>query len=163
LNNVAIAAGSNLGDRRSHLEYAVDRLSAVLGGLTVSPFYETAPVGVTAQPEFLNGAMVGVTALSARSLLDTLLAIERERGRERPFPGAPRTLDLDLILVGTLVVDEPGLTVPHPRFRTRLFVLQPLADIAAHWVDPMTRKSIGELAAECRAASGQPLRPFGRA
>ena len=81
---------------------------------------------------------MGETALSPRALLDALLAIERERGRERPYPNAPRTLDLDLILFGDAVIDEPGLVVPHPRFRERRFVLEPLAEIAPDLVDPVS-------------------------
>ena len=90
---------------------------------------------------------MGDTALSARELLDQLLAIERERGRERPFPGAPRTLDLDLILYGNQVVDEPGLVVPHPRFRQRRFVLEPLAEVAPDLIDPLTSQTVQALAA----------------
>ena len=90
---------------------------------------------------------MGDTALSARELLDQLLAIERERGRERPFPGAPRTLDLDLILYGNQVVDEPGLVVPHPRFRQRRFVLEPLAEVAPDLIDPLTGQTVQALAA----------------
>lgn len=142
MSKVAIAVGSNLGDRQSHIDFAVDRLAAVLSDLKISPFYETAPVGVGPQPAFLNGAIVGATALSPRALLDRLLDIERERGRDRPYPGAPRTLDLDLILYGDLILDEPGLQVPHPRFRERAFVLAPLADVAAEWIDPESGLSV---------------------
>ena len=142
---VAIALGSNLGDRVAHLQYAVTRLSAVLSSIEVSRWYETEPVGTAPQPRFLNGAVVGETALPARQLLDTLLAIERERGRERPFPGAARTLDLDLVLFGDQVIDEPGLVVPHPRFRERRFVLEPLAEVAPDLVDPVTTVTIRTL------------------
>jgi len=126
---VAIALGSNLGDRASHLAYAVDRLRPRLANLAVSPFSETEPVGVVPQGRFLNGALAGVWRGTARELLDYLRAVEGERGRERPHPGAPRTLDLDLILFGGAVIDEPGLVVPHPRIDERLFVLEPLAEL----------------------------------
>jgi 2-amino-4-hydroxy-6-hydroxymethyldihydropteridine diphosphokinase len=142
---VAIALGSNLGDREAHLRYAVDRLSAVLTAVRVSPFIETEPQGVGPQPRFLNGALVGGSQLNARDLLGVLQTIERERGRERPHVGAPRTLDLDLVLFGAEVVDQPGLTVPHPRFRERAFVLQPLAAIAPEMIDPVTRLTVREL------------------
>jgi len=145
LNNVAIAVGSNVGDRQAHIDFALGRLRDVLSEVVVSSLYETEPVGVEPQPSFLNGAIIGRTSLGAHDLLRTLLQIEREGGRERPHPGAPRTLDLDLILYGDEVIDEPDLQIPHPRFRERLFVLDPLAEIAADWMDPVTGRSIKEL------------------
>lgn len=142
----AVALGSNLGDRRSHLDFAVSRLHSILSALRVSSYYDTDPVGVPdAQPRFLNAVAVGETAMTARELLQALLAIERERGRERPFPGAARTLDLDLVLYGNLVTDEPGLVVPHPRFRERVFVLAPLSEIAPEMVDPATGLTVRAL------------------
>ena len=147
---VAIALGSNVGDRQAHLAFAVDRLRAQLPDLAVSRWHETEPVGVRPQGPFLNGAATGTTALTARDLLNVLLQIERTRGRERPFSGAPRTLDLDLILYGADAIDEPGLRVPHPRFRERLFVLEPLAEIAPDWIDPETGRSIRTLRNELR-------------
>ena len=143
--SVAIALGSNLGDRLSHLAFAVDQLRLHLTGLRVSSWHQTDPVGVGPQPRFLNGALVGKTDLSARELLEELLRIERARGRERPYMGAARTLDLDLVLYGDVTLDEPGLRVPHPRFRERLFVLKPLAEIAPDWRDPETGLTISDL------------------
>jgi len=148
---VAIALGSNLGERRAHLSFAVDRLHRVLSDVHVSSWYETAPVGVAPQPKFLNGVVIGrVSHTSPRELLNLLLDIERERGRVRPHPGAPRTLDLDLILYGNVVMREPGLRIPHPRYRERRFVLEPLAEVAADWTDPETGRRVGELLAELR-------------
>lgn len=147
MNSVAIALGSNLGDREAHLEFAARRLQDLLHDVRVSRWHETVPVGVGSQPNYLNAAAVGLTALPARTLLDELLAIERARGRERPFPVAPRTLDLDLLLYGGEVIDVPGLRVPHPRFRERLFVLEPLAEIAGDWIDPGTGRTIDALLA----------------
>ena len=95
---VAIALGSNLGDREGYLRSAIAALQPSIRDLRVSTFHDTAPVGVGPQPTFLNAAAVGETSLAAPALLDTLLAVERDLGRERPFPGAPRTVDLDLIL-----------------------------------------------------------------
>jgi 2-amino-4-hydroxy-6-hydroxymethyldihydropteridine diphosphokinase len=94
---------------------------------------------------FLNAAAVGETELPPRELLETLLAIEQQFGRERPYAGASRTLDLDLILYGDRIIDEPGLSVPHPRFHERAFVLAPLAEIAADWIDPRSRHTVSQL------------------
>ena len=114
--------------------------------MRVSSFHETEPVDVAVpQPMFLNAAATGESMLSAAAILDVLLAVEAGFGRERPAPKAPRTLDLDLILYGDQIITTPGLTVPHPRFRARLFVLEPLAEIAADWVDPVSGKTVGEL------------------
>jgi 2-amino-4-hydroxy-6-hydroxymethyldihydropteridine diphosphokinase len=146
MDRVAIALGSNLGDRAAHLDFAVSRLADAIQHLRVSSYFETEPVDVPdAQPPFLNAACVGDTTLAPRELLALLHAIERERGRERPFQNAARTLDLDLILFGSVVLNEPGLVVPHPRFRERQFVLEPLADIAPDMLDPVGGSTIAEL------------------
>jgi 2-amino-4-hydroxy-6-hydroxymethyldihydropteridine diphosphokinase len=142
---VAIALGSNLGDRDARLREALALLGSSIWALQASTFHDTDPVGVAPQPQFLNAAAVGQTTLTARELLSMLLELERQLGRERPYPGAPRTIDLDLILYGDAVIGEPGLIVPHPRFRERRFVLEPLAEIAADWVDPVTGLTIAEL------------------
>lgn len=144
---VAIALGSNLGDRRAAIQFAIDRLSRILTSLSFSDIIETDPEGegLQDQPQYLNAVVSGTTTLDARSLLAAMLGIEQEYGRERPFPGAPRTLDLDLVLLGDDVIDEPGLQVPHPRFRDRFFVLGPLAEIAPHMVDPVTGQRVSEL------------------
>lgn len=143
---VAVSLGSNLGDRRAHLVYAIDALRLDLADVSVSSFLETRPVGVG--PEhgpYLNAIVVGDTQLSARMMLERLLEIEEERGRVRPYPQAPRTLDLDLVLYGDQIIEEDGLSVPHPRFRERPFVLRALAEIAPDMVDPVTRTTVAEL------------------
>jgi 2-amino-4-hydroxy-6-hydroxymethyldihydropteridine diphosphokinase len=142
---VAVALGSNLGDRERYLRDATAALRASVSGLTVSSFYDTAPLGVGDQPRFLNAAATGYTTLSARVLLETLLGIEAKFGRTRPHPGAARTLDLDLILYGDQIIEEQDLTIPHPRFRERRFVLEPLAEVAPDWIDPVTKRTIREL------------------
>lgn len=126
------------------------RLSEVLSDIACSDIVETDPEGpdgevLAGEPLFLNAVVTGTTTLRARDLLNELLSVEREFGRERPHPGAARTLDLDLILFAADVIDEPGLQVPHPRFRTRFFVLGPLAEIAPDLVDPVTGLRVGEL------------------
>jgi 2-amino-4-hydroxy-6-hydroxymethyldihydropteridine diphosphokinase len=128
-----IALGSNLGDREGALRAALEALAGEPGidVVAVSPFRDTEPVGYLDQPRFVNGAAALETELSARALLDRLLAVERRFGRSRegvPAQG-PRTLDLDLLLYGDAEIDEPGLRVPHPRMHERRFVLEPLADL----------------------------------
>ena len=146
LFRVAIALGSNLGDRRAHLEYAVEALRIDLDDLRVSTFIETEPAGVGSEHgPYLNAAVTGFTRLTPRDLLDRLLEIEEERGRMRPYPMAPRTLDLDLVLYGDQIIDEDGLRVPHPHFRERGFVLGPLSEIAPDMIDPVTGKPVAEL------------------
>ncbi len=156
-NAVAITLGSNLGDREANLAFGLSALPGFITNLTSSRWHDTAPVGVPAdQPRYLNGVVVGETELGAREVLERLLQIEEAAGRTRPSPMAPRTLDLDLILFGGERIEEPGLVVPHPRFRERLFVLEPLAEVAPGWIDPATGKSISALLREQQAARPGP-------
>ena len=153
-SNVVVALGSNLGNREAHLAFAVARLSKVLSSVRRSAWHDTAPVGVPSdQPRYLNAVVIGETTLSARQLLDQMLAIEFAAGRTRPSPLAPRTLDLDLILFGSERIQQPGLVVPHPRFRERLFVLEPLAALAPDLIDPETGETISVLLRRARASS----------
>jgi 2-amino-4-hydroxy-6-hydroxymethyldihydropteridine diphosphokinase len=145
---VVVALGSNLGDRREHLLWAMSRLARTLQHSRASSIIETDPVGVPdVQPPYLNAVIVGRCALSPRDLHDGLLALELERNRERGRPNAPRTLDLDLILYGEMVVTEAGLEVPHPRFRDRRFVLEPLAEVAPELRDPVSGLTVARLLA----------------
>ena len=153
---VAVALGSNLGDREEYLRQGVAALAAIVDDMRVSSFYETAPVGVGPQPRFLNAAVTGRTTLDAAAFLHSLLEIEARLGRVRTFPGAARTLDLDLILHGQTVVDAPDVTVPHPRFRERAFVLAPLAELAGDWVDPVSGRTVAELYQRLTPSTGEP-------
>ena len=143
--DVVIALGSNQGDRRAHLAYAISALETLFTEVRASPFVETVAEGVGGQPGFLNGVVVGLTALLPQDLMKALLEIEKERGRLRPYPGAPRTLDLDLILLGSCMFENKQVQVPHPRFRQRRFVLEPLVGIAPELVDPVTGSTMSEL------------------
>ena len=127
-----VGLGSNLGDRERMLWGAVHMLAfnPEVDVVAVSSLRETDPVGFEDQPRFLNAAVAIETELEPRALLDLLLSVERELGRTRDGPRfGPRTIDLDLLLYGDGVVDEPGLTVPHPRLHERRFVLEPLAEL----------------------------------
>ena len=121
-----VGLGSNLGDR----EGLIRRAAELIGAVRLSTLIETDPWGYENQPRFLNAVAEIDTTLSARQLLDHLLDVERRLGRERIGPRwGPRTIDLDLLLYGDEVIDEPGLVVPHPRIAERRFVLEPLAEL----------------------------------
>lgn len=139
---VFIALGSNLGDRVGNVAEAtlrIDNLPATRV-LAVSSLYETSPVGKTDQPRFINAVLAAVTDLAPRDLLAHLLAIETLMGRTRGERWGPRLIDLDLLLHGDVILDEPGLTLPHPRMAERPFVLVPLTEIAPLARDPLTNR-----------------------
>lgn len=127
-----VGIGSNLGDREEHLRRAVELLTAedAISVLASSQLRETEPVGPVAQGPFLNGAVQVETELGPRELLERLLAIEERLGRVRRERFGPRTIDLDLLVYEDAVVDEPGLTLPHPLLHERRFALEPLAELA---------------------------------
>ncbi len=143
-----LALGANLGDRRENIWDAVKRLRSI-DGMTVtrvsSLFDNPAVGGPAGSPPFLNGAVRLQTSLGPRELLLRLLSVERDMGRVRREKWEPRVIDLDVLLYGDRVIDEPDLKVPHPRMHERRFVLQPLAEIAPDVVHPVLRRSIRDL------------------
>ena len=145
-----VGLGSNLGDREATIRRAVELLGERPGVevVAVSTLRDTDPVGYEDQPRFLNGAVALEVDLPPRALLEELLAVERELGRDRPHETrwGPRTIDLDLLLYGEETVDEPGLTVPHPRLAERQFVLEPLYELAPELTLPDGR-TVRDLAA----------------
>ncbi len=152
----AIALGSNLGDSPAILKDALHELSAraEIRLVACSRFYQTAPVGPP-QPDYLNACAVVSTTLSPHALLQTLLTVEQHFGRVRRERWGPRSLDLDLLLYGDIILAELDLEIPHPRFRERAFVLVPLAEIAPDWRDPVTGQSVQAL---CDALDGAGVR-----
>ena len=157
-----IGLGSNIGDRRGALESALARLQSRAGieVTAVSGAWETSPVGPVAQADFLNAAAELRAALEPRRLLEVLLSTEREHGRERRQRWGPRSLDLDLLLVGDRRLEEPGLTIPHPRLASRRFVLVPLLEIAPGLVHPVSGERLADLLAGLE--SGDRVRRAGR-
>lgn len=148
---VGIGLGSNQGNRAANLRFGLRGLQRHLDDARPSSIYETEPKGMSDQPQFLNACCVGHTRLTARRLLEKMKSLEAEAGRETGGPRyGPRILDLDLLLYGTAVIEQPGLVVPHPRIRERGFVLVPLAELAPDMTVPASAgnsaASVAELA-----------------
>jgi 2-amino-4-hydroxy-6-hydroxymethyldihydropteridine diphosphokinase len=156
---VLLGLGANLGDPRRQLAQAVARIRALLDDVRVSSVYRTEPVGHREQPDFHNLVVGGWTTLQPEALLRALLAIEDDLGRARSFPNAPRTIDIDLLAYGDVVMRTAALTLPHPRMAERGFVLHPLAEIAPEWVHPQ----LGRTARELLSAAAQSLERVERA
>ena len=142
---VYLSLGSNIGDRAGNLNTAVDRLRALGEVTAVSSFYETEPVEFTAQPWFLNCAVKLDTDKTPRQLLAGILDIEQQLGRRRGREKGPRIIDLDILLFGNSIVQDQGLTIPHPAMHERRFVLEPLAEIAPNVLHPVLKRTIREL------------------
>lgn len=145
---VYLALGSNVGDRESNLKSGIRGLSCK--GVEIvrcASIYTTEPRDLPDQPWFLNTVIEGRTSLDPSKLLEACLAVEEENHRQRvpDTRNGPRTLDIDIVFYGHEIVHQPGLSIPHPRFFTRRFVLVPLAEIAADLADPVSGKSVGEL------------------
>ena len=143
---VYLGLGSNIGDRRAHLRKAVDELQARdLRLLRVSGIYETEPVGLREQRWFLNQVAEFETELHPLQLLRRTRRIETRLGRKRTVVNGPRTIDIDILLYGNTIVRKPELEVPHPRYRERRFVLEPLAELNASLKDPETGRTVAEM------------------
>ena len=142
---VYLSLGSNLGDRAANLRTALRKLSDLGTVKAVSAFYETEPVGSTAQPWFLNCAVKLDTEKMPRQLIAAVLSLEQEMGRLRNQKNGPRIIDIDILLFGTSVIETAGLRVPHPRLHERRFVLEPLTEIAPDVRHPVIKRSMRQL------------------
>lgn len=151
MSTAYVALGSNLQSPAAQIRQAMDELDALAGTrvLRRSSLYHSPPVGYADQPDFINAAVALDTTLTPQDLLAQLLALEQRHGRERPFPNAPRPLDLDLLLYDDLQLAGSTLQLPHPRMHERAFVLLPLAEIAPDLVIPGTSQTVAALARAC--------------
>lgn len=146
MKTIYLGMGSNIGDSHAHLAHAREQIAKCIGAITnVSSVYRTAPWGKTDQADFLNQVIEVCTELDPFQVLEALLAIERNTGRERREKWGARTLDLDLLFYADYRIQTQGLTVPHPRLVDRNFVLAPLAEIAPNLVHPGYNRTVVEL------------------
>jgi len=151
---VYLGLGSNLGDRQTNIEKALKLLNDTLQIELVSSIYETEPVGYVEQPMFLNVVCRGQTEIGPLQLLSLVKGIEASLGRVSSFPNAPRTIDVDIIFYGDMIMQTPELTIPHPRLEERAFVLIPILDIAHDLCHPVSGESVKDLAARVQGREG---------
>jgi len=145
---VYLALGSNVGDSGRHIEQAIGLLQERVSGLVRAPMYRSRATGYTEQPDFWNTVVGGQTDLSPHELLEFVKGLEEQVGRVRRFRWGPREIDIDIILYGQAILDEPELMIPHLRLAEREFVLQPLYDLAPELVEPRSGRRVRELLAD---------------
>src|SRR5580704_5195833 len=155
MNKAYLLTGGNEGDRFFHMQQARTNIELICGQLLlVSSIYETAPWGKTDQPDFLNQVLLIQTEFSPEELLKGILSIEEKGGRKRTVKNAPRTIDIDILFYNDLILEKPGLTIPHPRIADRRFVLEPLNEISPEFIHPVIGKTIRQLLLECKDELG---------
>jgi len=145
MTEVYLALGSNVGDSRGQIAQAVKLLGDEFSDIKQAPVYASKAIGYTDQPDFLNTAIDGYTGLSPQELIKFITAIEQQIGRTASFRWGPREIDIDIIFYGNLVLKTAGLTIPHPNFCDRDFVLKPLCDLNPNLADPLSKQSIKQL------------------
>lgn len=145
MTTLFLGLGSNIGDRAHYLEQARHGLLPIMQNMVVSNVIETAPLYVTDQPAFLNQVVMGDVHLSLMQLLDHTQLLQSTIGRTKTYLNGPREIDIDILYYGEVIIDTPTLTVPHPRIAERLFVLEPLCEIAPNWLCPVTQKTMHQL------------------
>lgn len=150
MNKAILLIGGNLGDRTGHLQQAVEQIDKQVGKVEkTSSLYETAAWGDVEQPDYLNQALLVSTGMDARTLLETVLAIEHNIGRIRRQKWGARVIDIDIIFYNDAVINQPDLKVPHPQMQFRQFVLVPLREIIPDWQHPVLHQSVSTLLENC--------------
>lgn len=147
---IYLALGSNVGDSAKYIEQAIGLLGPAVNNIRRAPVYRSRAVGYTDQADFLNTAVSGQTSLSPEKLLSFLQSVEQEVGRTETFRWGPREIDIDIIFYDDLLLETPALTLPHPLFRERDFVLRPLADLNSSLVDPVSGQTASQLLGKIR-------------
>ncbi|WP_028951284.1 2-amino-4-hydroxy-6-hydroxymethyldihydropteridine diphosphokinase [Sulfurihydrogenibium subterraneum] len=145
MNKVFLGLGSNVGDRLTNLVKAIEILSDKIQILKISKIYETKPVGVENQPDFLNMAVMGQTDLDHISLFEFVKDVEKQVGRVYRYRWGPREIDIDILFFNDLIYKSQDLEIPHPRLHERDFVLKPLMDLQPDFIHPVFKKSVKEL------------------
>ena len=158
MTTVYLALGSNVGDSRRHIQQAAGLLGEVLRSLKQAPVYSSKAVGYTDQPDFLNTAVSGQTDLEPEVLLEQIKNIENQVGRTPTFHHGPREIDIDIIFYGDKILETEALTIPHPDFRERDFVLQPVCDLNSSLIDPVTKQTAGQLLASIKTSQKSLIR-----
>ncbi|MCF6406955.1 2-amino-4-hydroxy-6-hydroxymethyldihydropteridine diphosphokinase [Chitinophaga filiformis] len=150
MNKAILLIGGNLGDRTGHLQQAVEQIDKQVGKVEkISALYETAAWGHVEQPDYLNQALLVSTGMDARTLLQTVLAIEHNIGRIRRQKWGARVIDIDIIFYNDAIINEPDLKIPHPQMQFRQFVLVPLREIVPDWQHPILHQSVSTLLENC--------------
>jgi 2-amino-4-hydroxy-6-hydroxymethyldihydropteridine diphosphokinase len=142
---IYLALGSNVGDSKQHIEQAIERLGAVVNNIRRAPLYRSKAIGYTDQADFLNTAVSGETDLTPEKLLEFIKTVEQKIGRVERFHWGPREIDIDIIFYDNLRQETKLLTLPHPEFRKRDFVLTPLKDLNPDLIDPVTCSTVSQL------------------
>jgi 2-amino-4-hydroxy-6-hydroxymethyldihydropteridine diphosphokinase len=150
MSEAYLLIGGNLGDRITNLRNAIQSIKETCGKLIKSSaIYETAAWGNNDQPDFLNQVLLIKTSLSPQLLMKAILEIEMKLGRVRYEKNGARSIDIDILYFDDFIIDEPGLNIPHPRISSRMFVLEPLSEIAGAFIDPLLKKTVNSLLEEC--------------
>jgi len=161
MKEVYLALGANVGDAAGNIAKAISLLAACLQEVKQAPLYRSKPAGYAGQPDFVNSVIRGQTGLSPEELFSFVKQVEQQVGRVERFRWGPREIDIDIIFYGDQIIKSSKLTIPHPRFAERDFVLKPLADLDPNLKDPLSGKTIGQLlAAVGNLTDLQPLGPL---